>query len=351
MATPARSRSFLPDWLPPVVLTWAIVVIQFLASRIWPTLLDVSSIVLIAVVYAAFRGGAVAGTLSAVAAMLYLLYAFSPSEFFQYSRADVDRLVCIGLILPAAIVFIHRQRRLQRELAEARRELERHARELEERVRDRTRELASSLQALKDVSSGIAHDLRNPVRYVLGYSELLLQAPARTDPEAVDWAARIHANAARAERLIDGLVRYTNLQEHPVRLRAVDLEELLGLLLARYDRDIIRLRATLKRESRLPIVWADATLAEEALAEVLSVALQGRADAAPPVLTFRASRAGPDIRLFVESSGFPLPSQFVGRSMQLMGGSAGIEPAPPSGSILWLQFQAPQELPNQATAL
>jgi signal transduction histidine kinase len=136
-------------------------------------------------------------------------------------------------------------------------------RELEEQVRARTRELAEALQRLQDtqkqlvlqeklaslgsLTSGIAHELKNPLNFVLNFSrisvslaaelqeELRLQQenPSRASTETcaqlaedlADNVKRIQEHGTRAERIVHSMLQHARIT--PGAHRQVDLNEVV----------------------------------------------------------------------------------------------------------------------------
>lgn len=352
-------------WLRGPILTAALVAAHLAASLIWPSLRDVSSFLFLAVVYATYRGGVLGGALSGIIAYAYFLYGFSHQGLFQYTRVDLDRLVCLGVVIPLAIVLIARQLRLEFELREARSELEAHARELEGRVRERTEELAASLESLQQVSSTIAHDLRNPVRYIAGFAELLADPSAGLTGENAGRVGRIRGNAARMDELIGDLLRYTRLHHAAPEVSLVELGPLVDRTLRRLADHIRDAQAVVTVVAPLPRVLANAELADEVLENLLTNALKFVPPGFAPVVTIAAT-AGPEgPRLHVRDQGIGVAPELraklfrpferlhpygnfpgtgiglalVAKGMRQMGGRAGVEFPASGGSDFWLQFR------------
>lgn len=96
--------------------------------------------------------------------------------------------------------------------------------ELEARVAERTVELARSNQELESFSYSVAHDLRAPLRAILGFGRLLLEDHGgRLPADALGNLQRVLASAARMGRMIDDLLQLSRLARQPLSPASVDL--------------------------------------------------------------------------------------------------------------------------------
>lgn len=180
-----------------------LIVIHFVAARHWPSLRAVTSLLLLGVAFAAYRGGIRGGALAGVMAFLYLTYDFSGPRFFEYDRIDMERIVSLGLVIPGVIGLVQalRLRILQSEL--------------------------EALRSIELVSSRIAHDLRGSAIPIVRYAEILRLTAGRplTDEDLL-YLERLRHNAQELDRLIDDLLRVTAdySQSSRLRKRLVDRE-------------------------------------------------------------------------------------------------------------------------------
>lgn len=195
-----------PGWLQRVsplagllVTLLSIGLLAFL-SAIHLTILNPSPILLIAVVYTAFRGGIAIGLWSAVLTILYYFVFYSlPGQLFHYTMGDLSRLLVLLIVSPlmAILVGILKQRSdwSVRKMLEQSQFHEERMRllnaDLERRVHGRTAQLNSTMRA--------EHEAR-------------LQAEAN--------AKRLAAVLAEREQLEEAL-RQSDLR---VRLRASEME-------------------------------------------------------------------------------------------------------------------------------
>ncbi len=110
---------------------------------------------------------------------------------------------------------------------------------LERRVAERTAELQQLNEEMETFSYSVSHDLRAPLRAILGFSDALLEeANSTLPPAAMDYLQRIARSAENMQTLINALLELARLRHNPLQWRYVDLgllsRELLEELQAQY---------------------------------------------------------------------------------------------------------------------
>jgi PAS domain S-box-containing protein len=145
---------------------------------------------------------------------------------------------------------------------------------LEQRVAERTAQLEQTNQELEAFSYSVSHDLRTPLRHVLGFAGLVRQeAGEALPPGPLRHLESITLAAERMNELIDDLLAFSRIGRSELHKRAVDLGELLQAV--RHD---LRCEAE-GREIEwvvhpLPVVRADHSLLRQALVNLVSNALK-----------------------------------------------------------------------------
>ncbi len=99
---------------------------------------------------------------------------------------------------------------------------------LEIKVKERTQELAQSNKEIKKFSYISAHDLREPLRNIVGFSELLKKSIAeKNDKETEINLSYINWGVKRIDAITRDVVIYTELEERSKSTSDVDLNELI----------------------------------------------------------------------------------------------------------------------------
>ena len=101
--------------------------------------------------------------------------------------------------------------------------------ELERTVKSRTAELQASLEELNAFSYSVEHDLRAPLRAVLGFSERLKQDfNALLDSECSHYVDRVYSAGRRMSEVIDALLSLSRLTRVEIHRERVNLSEMFA---------------------------------------------------------------------------------------------------------------------------
>jgi light-regulated signal transduction histidine kinase (bacteriophytochrome) len=127
-------------------------------------------------------------------------------------------------------------------LKEAEQEIRRLNAELERRVGERTGQLEATNKELEAFSYSVSHDLRAPLRSILGFSEALLERHShQLDARGQDFLRRACASSRHMDKLIADLLQLSRvgrseMQRQPVNLSALALAIAAELRQAEPDR-------------------------------------------------------------------------------------------------------------------
>jgi signal transduction histidine kinase len=152
--------------------------------------------------------------------------------------------------------------------------VDRDHRELEARVRERTAGLQDAIAELEAFSYSVSHDLRAPLRHVVGFASLLEQSSAAALGEQERrHLATIVAAANRMGRLIDDLLAFSRISRTPLTTGRVDLNQLVRDARHEVSNDGAADKVAW-RVGDLPEVKGDSSLLRLALINVLSNAVK-----------------------------------------------------------------------------
>ena len=129
----------------------------------------------------------------------------------------------------------------------------------------------------------IAHDLRAPMRHILGFSELLKErAQATLDGESRRLLDVIVRSTTRQGKQVDELLKYATVGQQAVQLQPLDagalIEEVRLQLLAE-DESLTQVEWVI---GNIPAIWGDAVLLRQALINLLQNAIKFSRAATPP---------------------------------------------------------------------
>lgn len=192
---------------------------------------------------------------------------------------------------------------LREQATDAQHELRQLNQSLEERVQRRILELEEANRELEAFSYSVSHDLRTPLRHIVGFGDLLRKDSAEAlSPKSQRYLGVITDAAGRMSGLIDSLLEFSRMGRQPLRLVPVDLTELVERVWQNLepDRQGREVRLTLRP---LPQVPGDPALLELVFQNLLSNALKYSRTREVAQVTVAASEDGGAARITVTDNG------------------------------------------------
>ena len=237
MTKSERSRRFLEKWrriLIPAILVLLIGYIDFIT----PYEYSMELLYFLPLAITALSGSLP----SSVAMSCYTATTWFLADYFVFASPmkaySIQSLLWIATIrLGTLCIFsylavrVNNAMRVQRESAEKLRCLNQ---ELEQRVAERTAALSRSLQEMEHISYAIVHDMRAPLRAMMGFAQLAEEECAACKPVDPSFIRRIKTASRRMDQLITDSLSYSRAVRQHLPLDVVDLGHLLRDLLETY---------------------------------------------------------------------------------------------------------------------
>jgi PAS domain S-box-containing protein len=146
--------------------------------------------------------------------------------------------------------------------------------ELEQRVITRTSQLQAANEELESFSYSVSHDLRAPLRHVLGFAKHLQNdAGSSFSENALGHLFAIFEAAQQMEELIDDLLAFARISQMEMQKTEVDLDQLVAETVHSFEKHTEG-RAITWKIHPLPPVLADRALLRLALVNLLSNAVK-----------------------------------------------------------------------------
>jgi PAS domain S-box-containing protein len=109
--------------------------------------------------------------------------------------------------------------------------------ELEERVTRRTAQLEAANKELRDFAYSVSHDLRAPLRSIVGFSRALVEDYGdKLGAEGRDYLQRVSAGGQHMGQLIDGILRLSRVTRDKIYREMVDLSALAKTIVPELQR-------------------------------------------------------------------------------------------------------------------
>jgi PAS domain S-box-containing protein len=234
---------------------------------------------------------------------------------------------------------------------------------LESIVQERTKKLSEIIGELESFSYSISHDMRAPLRSMIGFSEALKEDYShKLEAEGLDYLNRISNASRRMDQLIQDVLAFSRLSREDVVLGAVDTEALMREIIHSYP-NLHYDKIDISIKSPLPSVKGTEALLTQCFSNLLEnaakfasagvkahVQVWGEIDEGRAKLFFKDEGIGIsenhldrifDIfhRVGRDTDGTGIGLAIVRKAVEKMNGTIGVKSELGNGSLFWLNLQ------------
>ena len=184
---------------------------------------------------------------------------------------------------------------------------------------DQAGDLATVNAELEVYASLAAHDLQEPLRKMLMFSELTItEFSDHLDERGIAHLGRIRSAAGRMQALVHNLLEYWRLSAAKIVRAEVDLNDAIHTAVARLDRQIDEAGATIEIGA-LPTIEAERVGIEQLFQNLIANAIKYRSpETAPTIRVHEEDEAPRDVvRIVVEDDGIGFEAQHAERIFQM----------------------------------
>jgi signal transduction histidine kinase len=205
----------------------------------------------------------------------------------------------------------HARDRLQDEL-EQRQLREAEIRKLNQELTLRASELVTANKELESFAYSVSHDLRAPLRHLVGYSELLQKhASSLLDDKSRRYVQTILDSAKRMGNLIDDLLAFSRIGRTETRTTAVDLQQLVADVASEIGAQA-KAKDISWKIGALPVCYGDRALLRVVLVNLLSNAVKFSATRSPAKVEIGSVDGhGDRSEIFVKDNGVGFDMRYV----------------------------------------
>ena len=175
---------------------------------------------------------------------------------------------------------------------------------LEQRVAERTAQLQAANQELEAFSYSVSHDLRAPLRHIVGFVAMVHKEPGPAlSAGSLRHLATISGSAKRMGELIDDLLAFSRIGKTAMQKTGINLDELIREALGDFKTEIAE-RQIVWTIDPLPMVWADRALLRMVLVNLISNAVKFTGNCAKPAIEFGWAPSGEgETVIFIRDNG------------------------------------------------
>jgi signal transduction histidine kinase len=276
----------------------------------------------LAIAVATWYGGVGPAAVALVLSMGCFDYFLSPPlHSFVLSRGDLPSFLVFTVWAVLIASFAEGRRRIEDDLSHARDDLqievehrkqqEGEIRKLNQELTNRATELESSNKELESFAYSVSHDLRAPLRHVVGFSELLQkQAASLLDDKSRRYIKTILDSSKRMGNLIDDLLSFSRIGRAETKKSLVNLEQLVKDVVSEIERET-RGRDIAWRIDALPLCYGDRSMLMLVLTNLISNAVKfTRMRTRAEIEIGCANRDNDDVEVFVRDNGAGFDMQY-----------------------------------------
>ena len=247
-----------------------------------------------------------------------------PLYSLEITRQDLPNFF---LFVAWAIIiagFVTVRRRIEEDLrqtrdnlqveVEQRRHREDEIRKLNQELAQRAAELEATNKELESFAYSVSHDLRAPLRHMVGYSELLQkQASSLLDDKSQRFIRTILDSAKRMGNLIDDLLAFSRIGRAETKKTEVDLEQLVEEVVAEIGQDT-KSRDIAWKIGALPVCYGDRSMLRLVVVNLVSNAVKFTRMRRPAEIEIGCVDGNKnEIEVFVRDNGAGFDMQYVNK--------------------------------------
>ena len=220
-------------------------------------------------------GPSVLAVLLSTAVFSYLFV--EPIYSFAVSARDLPYFLVFVISAIVVASFSAVRRRIEDNLRHARERLEIELKQRQQReaeIGKLNQELVAANKELEAFAYSVSHDLRAPLRHLVGYSELLLKhAPNSLDDKSQRYIQTILESGKRMGNLIDDLLAFSRIGRTESRATEVDLQRLVNEVVLEIEQQTKGKDISWKIDA-LPVCYGDRSLLKLVVGNLLSNAVK-----------------------------------------------------------------------------
>ena len=248
--------------------------------------------------------------------------------------------------------------------------------ELKHEITQHTEKLQKSPKTMESFNYSIAHDLRAPLRAIKGLTMALHEDYSGAfDETAQEYSRRIREAVDRMDSLIADLLAFGSISHKEVVFTTINLDAVVQKVLETLATEIAAKTAWIEVQKDLGTVWANETLLQQVLQNLISNALKFVAPGVKPQLKIWTERADSKVKVLIRDNGIGIAPEhherifgvferlhaagaypgtgiglaIVTKAVERMEGSIGLHSKLNEGSCFWIELHQGKETTTSPT--
>ena len=189
----------------------------------------------------------------------------------------------------------------RRKLAEI--EIEKLNKELDQRVQLRTAELEIANKELETFSYSISHDLKTPLRHIVGFINLFLEnKSAQLTKEELGYLEVVSTSAKEMEQLIESILSFSRLNLTELRKTTIITSSMVAQVINSFEQEMQNRNISFRVES-LPNINGDEELIRQVWTNLISNAIKYTGKKSEAIIEIGSISTDNEIRFFIKDNG------------------------------------------------
>jgi len=182
---------------------------------------------------------------------------------------------------------------------------------LEQRVLERTAELQQANREMEEFTYSISHDLRAPLRSIMGFSEIIASRYKDSlNKEALQYFEFILEAGKNMENLINDLLRFSRLTKNRITINKIRLREIIDSVLLDLQVDIQKSKASIIVPDDLPAIYGDKSLLTQVFSNLLANSITYTRKGIDPVVRITAQEDDKSVIIRIQDNGIGIPAEY-----------------------------------------